>query len=260
MRVKADGASHGLLPAQRPNSPLPADQDALRMLQQAGASAAANSGAASAPTTGTPLQQQLPAGQQEAPEQIHAAGDGAALSEDAATAGALPADALLERPPSQASLGPPQRTRSPKLHAKAARAGSRASSPPSRPLSPLGKVIKSEPSRLRRSAPPDLSRVRSRYLEGVASAEQAGGSGRSSPSRQAAHGRHYLWRLGKLHADVPDYKASQPRLYGNEHCLGTGSAQDVVTLKQVRAASMRGGCASIREVADRDRGAGVLVV
>lgn len=131
-----------------------------------------------------------------------------------------------------ATLASPQRALSPVMPDVPRVAGK--SSPDSRPLSPMGKVIKSVPSELRHSAPPDMSKVKARYLE-VPGPE---GCREESPSRRAAHERHYWWRLGQMHADVPDYKSSQARMYENDHCLGTGSPQAVVTLKQARFDSM----------------------
>lgn len=107
--------------------------------------------------------------------------------------------------------------------------------PALRPLSPLGKVIKSVPVEFRHSAPPDMSKVQARYLD-IPDPESR--SREESPNRRAAHERHYWWRLGQMHADVPDYKSSQARLYENDHCLGTGSPQAVVSLKQVRCNPM----------------------
>jgi hypothetical protein len=128
---------------------------------------------------------------------------------------------------SACALDSPQRIMSPDMSAVAL---SPQGCPATRPLSPLGRVIKSVPSQLRHSAPPDMSKVRPRYLDTLDSENT---SRECSPNRRAAHERHYQWRLGQMHADVPDYKSSQARMYENDHCLGTGSSQAVVTLKQV---------------------------
>ena len=130
-----------------------------------------------------------------------------------------------------ATLASPQRAASPVMQDVPRVPGN--SSVDSRPLSPIGKVIKSVPAEFRHSAPPDMSKVQARYLD----TPDPEGSREESPNRRAAHERHYWWRLGQMHADVPDYKTSQARMYENEHCLGTGSPQAIVTLKQVCCAS-----------------------
>lgn len=119
----------------------------------------------------------------------------------------------------------PMRTDSPDIPA----CGRSCSLPARRPLSPIGKAVRASPMLPRHIDPPDMSNVKSRYLNG---SEGDGRSRTVSPSREAAHERHYSWKLGKMHADVPDYKRSQARLYESSHCLGTHKDQHVVTLKQ----------------------------
>ena len=119
---------------------------------------------------------------------------------------------------------PPSRTHSPDILPRL----SSCEKPTLRPLSPVGKAMRGSPMFPHTSTRPDMSHIKSRYLE-----TSAGRSPTVSPSREAAYKRHYLWKLGKMHADVPDYKRSQPRMYESRHCLGIVKDQHVVTLKQV---------------------------
>lgn len=95
-------------------------------------------------------------------------------------------------------------------------------------MSPHGKSLKRHSQSPRTYPRQPLSHVRARYLED--------GPPPASDFRRVSHNKYYWWKLGKLYADVPDYKMSQPSTYDTGSCLRTEKEQDIVTLKQVRIA------------------------
>lgn len=228
--------SHGALPAQRPLSPNPEDVAALRGLQTAPDTHL------QCPPSPLPPHQPKPADKDmaEIPRALvdadatHTSDTGelqltAYQPQESRCVGAV-ADrqhpiACVPEPCASRTPEVPARCYSPEIPTPSAH----CSLPAHRPLSPVGKAIKALPMPLRHVSTPDMTRVESRYL---LSTEVEGPSQTVSPSREAAHERHYLWKLGKMHADVPDYKRSQPRMYESSHCLGTVKDQHVVTLKQ----------------------------
>lgn len=220
--VKQNGASHGLLPAQRPGSPDPADAAAIRHLHL---------GNVCDPQSSLPEMVQGEVCYTEAnstctapsPNEIEAPDDvreeiSRVIRQDVSVSACGPCDSLCPGMPAKGDF--PDTT-----------LGSERVSPPLRPLSPLGKVIKASKMPPCHVPPVDTSFVKSRYLQYDATTTR---SRTLSPNRQVAHERHYAWKLGKMYADVPDYKRSQPRMYESRHCLGTDKDQHVVTLKQVR--------------------------
>lgn len=227
LRLREKGASHAL-PAHRPNSPLPEDRQAMQMLVQSMASTSNQSN----------MQEQE--GTVSAASAGHAAQptDSATVGSSEPSVGVCNTDECAQTAATCEVQQVPTPSK-PQVSSDHQEIGCTdrqaasvpiANSPDTCPLSPLGKVIKSTPSELRYSAPPDMSKVQARYLE---PADAASKSREGSPNRHAAHQRHYWWRLGQMHADVPDYKSSQARMYENDHCLGTGHEQAIVTLKQV---------------------------
>lgn len=234
-RLKAEGATHAL-PPYRPHSPLPEDRLAMQNLMDSMSRVSTTDDhpvqdSAIGGTPGEGCDSSASAAPDTKEQSMSITPDLASTSNRCATEDRAPVDDQRQHADC-ATLASPQRALSPVMPDVPRVAGK--SSPDSRPLSPMGKVIKSVPSELRHSAPPDMSKVKARYLE-VPGPE---GCREESPSRRAAHERHYWWRLGQMHADVPDYKSSQARMYENDHCLGTGSPQAVVTLKQARFDSM----------------------
>eukprot|EP00892_Ulva_mutabilis_P008666 jgi/Ulvmu1/6171/UM028_0027.1 len=192
-QLEHDGVTHGGLPAIRPHSSLPSSSIAVDPLPACDVANAA----------GTTK-------------------EAAQLDSDHRPADPHGADAQAGCDATEAdSPTPPAQTLSPDipLHATGAVA--------QRPLSPVGKAIRRVPMSPQASQPPYRTHMKSRYLESADALSRS-----VSPSREAAHQRHYQWKLGKMHADVPDYKRSQPRMYESSHCLGTIKDQHVVTLKQ----------------------------
>ena len=109
-----------------------------------------------------------------------------------------------------------------------------------RSLSPHGRAIKAVPHWPQRYRAPDLQHVTSRYRsqpvshgadapEAPCAAERA----RSMSARQRiSHTKHFWWRLGRLHSDVPDFKLSQPGLYDRGHPMDNHAEWDIAQLPQ----------------------------
>lgn len=229
-RLKEGCVSHGVLPAKRPNSPRREDISAIRGMRSDAISClhtplsppscephkhgAGACDLQTDPNTANDVTSPTPTGKlQEEPGEFHSVPESKQHTAHACEGFEV------------TSPEHPLKTDSPDMPAR----GRSCSLPARRPLSPIGKAVRSSPMLPRHIGPPDMSKVESRYLRG------SEGDGRSrpvSPNREVAHERHYLWKLGKMHADVPDYKRSQARMYESSHCLGTHKDQHVVTLKQ----------------------------